>query len=71
MKKILEKLAGTYPSPLKKHDVPLWVYIASDISMCFHGEHHFAAYPYVVRTGGVLEAQDICYVTCNISLDNA
>lgn len=31
-KKILEKLAATYPSPLKKHDVPLWVYIASDIS---------------------------------------
>jgi hypothetical protein len=55
-KKILEKLAATYPSPLKKHDVPLWVYIASDISMRFHGEHHFAAFPYVVRTGGMLEA---------------
>jgi len=55
-KKILEKLAASYPSPLKKHDVPLWVFIASDISMRFHGEHHFAAYPYVVRTGGMLEA---------------
>ena len=55
-KRILEKLAATYPSPLKKHDVPLWVYIASDISMRFHGEHHFAAFPYVVRTGGMLEA---------------
>jgi hypothetical protein len=32
------------------------VYIASDISMRFHGEHHFAAFPYVVRTGGMLEA---------------
>lgn len=55
-KKILEKLAATYPSPRQKHDVPLWVYIASDISMRFHGEHHFAAFPYVVRTGGMLEA---------------
>jgi len=55
-KKILEKLAATYPSPRKKHDVPLWVYIASDISMRFHGEHHFAAYPYVVRAGGLMEA---------------
>jgi hypothetical protein len=55
-KKILEKLATTYPSPHKKHDVHLWVYIASDISMRFHGEHHFAAYPYVVRTGGMMEA---------------
>jgi hypothetical protein len=41
---------------MQKHDVPLWVYLASDISMRFHGEHHFAAYPYVVRTGGMLEA---------------
>jgi len=55
-RKILEKLAATYPSPLKKHDVPVWVYLASDISMRFHGEHHFAAFPYVVRTGGMLEA---------------
>lgn len=55
-KKILERLAATYPSPLKKHDVPLWVYLASDISMRFHGEHHFADFPYVVRTGGMLEA---------------
>jgi len=55
-KKILEQLAATYPSPRQKHDVPLWVYIASDISMRFHGEHHFAAFPYVVRTGGMLEA---------------
>ena len=55
-KKILEKLAATYPTPLKKHDVPIWVYLASDISMRFHGEHHFAAYPYVVRLGGLIEA---------------
>ena len=55
-KKILEKLAATYPSPREKHDVPLWFYIASDISMRFHGEHHFAAFPYVVRSGGMIEA---------------
>ena len=36
-KKVLEKLAATYPSPCKKHDVPLWVYITSDISMRFQG----------------------------------
>jgi len=55
-KKILGELAATYPTPLKKHDVPIWVYLASDISMRFHGEHHFAAYPYVVRLGGLIEA---------------
>ncbi len=36
-REVLQKLADTYPSPHKKHDVPLWVYIASDISMRFHG----------------------------------
>ena len=55
-RKVLEKLAATYPSPSKKHDVPLWVYIASNISMRFHGVHQFHAYPYVVRTGGMVQA---------------
>ena len=31
-------------------------HIASDISMRFHGEHHFHAFPYIVRTGGLIEA---------------
>ena len=55
-KKVLEKLAATYPTPNKKHDVPLWVYIASDISMRFHGIHSYNAFPYVVRSGGMINA---------------
>src|SRR5437870_3633614 len=55
-KQILDKLAATYPSPAKKDDVPLWVYIASNISMRFHGVHQFNAYPYVVRAGGMVQA---------------
>ena len=55
-RKVLEKLANSYPSPCKKHDVPLWVYLASDISMRFHGVHHFHAFPYVVRCGGMVQA---------------
>jgi hypothetical protein len=55
-KKVLEKLAATYPSPAKKHDVPLWVYIASNISLRFHGVHQFHAYPYIVRAGGMVQA---------------
>jgi hypothetical protein len=54
--KVLEKLAATYPTPNKKHDVPLWVYIAADISMRFHGVHSFHAFPYVVRSGGMVNA---------------
>ncbi len=55
-KNILRKLAETYPSPCKKHEVPLWVYIASDLSMRFHGVHSFHAFPYVVRSGGMVQA---------------
>lgn len=55
-KKVLEKLAATYPTPNRKHDVPLWVYIAADISMRFHGVHSFNAFPYVVRSGGMVNA---------------
>ncbi len=50
------KLADTYPSACKKHDVPVWVYIASDLSMRFHGVHPFHAFPYVVRSGGMIQA---------------
>jgi len=53
---ILKKLADSYPSPRVKHDVPLWVYIASDISMRFHGAHSFFSFPFIVRSGGLIEA---------------
>jgi hypothetical protein len=36
--------------------VPLWVYLASNLSMRFHGEHHFHAFPYLVRSGGMIQA---------------
>ena len=55
-RKILAKLAESYPSPREKHDVPLWVYIASNLSMRFHGEHHFHAFPFLVRSGSLIEA---------------
>lgn len=54
--KILPKLAETYPSPRKKEEVPVWMYIASNVSMRLHGEHSFHSYPYIVRCGGMLNA---------------
>jgi hypothetical protein len=55
-KNILRKLAERYPSPCKKHDVPVWVYLASDLSMRFHGVHSFHTFPYIVRSGGMVQA---------------
>ncbi len=53
-KKILNKLAGTYPTPRKKQEVPLWFYVASNLSMRLHGVHSFNGFPLVVRSGGLL-----------------
>ncbi|NLT68697.1 MAG: transposase [Acidobacteria bacterium] len=55
-KKILGKLAETYPTPREKEEVPLWMYVASNLSMRLHGVHSFHAYPYVIRCGGMLNA---------------
>jgi len=55
-KNILKGLSETYPTPRKKHDVPLWLYIASNLSMRLHGEHAFHAYPTIVKIGGMLNA---------------
>ena len=55
-RKILDKLADTYPTPRKKEDVPLWFYISSNLSMRLHGVHSFNAFPMVVRSGGMLNA---------------
>jgi len=55
-KNILQDISKTYPSPRKKHDVPTWLYMASNISMRLHGVHSFNAYPYVIRCGGMLNA---------------
>jgi hypothetical protein len=55
-KKLLEKLAATYPSPSQKEDVPIWAYLAGDISLRFHGVNQFHAFPYVVRSGGMINA---------------
>jgi hypothetical protein len=53
---LLGELAETYPTPRKKHDVPFWFYVASNLSMRLHGVHAFDAYPMVVRSGGMLQA---------------
>jgi hypothetical protein len=55
-RKILSQAALTYPTPREKEEVPLWLYIASELTMRLHGVHSFHAYPMVVRTGGMLNA---------------
>ncbi len=53
---ILQKLAETYPVQRRKQEVPLWLYVASDLSLRLHGMQSFHGYPLVIRTGGLLNA---------------
>jgi len=55
-KRILTELSESYPTPRQKEEVPLWIYIASNLTLRLHGVHSFYAYPLVVRAGGMLNA---------------
>jgi hypothetical protein len=51
-KALLDQLAQSCPTPREKEEVPLWFYVASNLSMRLHGVHSFHAFPMVVRWGG-------------------
>ena len=52
----MERLAATYPSPRQKHDVPLWVYLSSQITLRLHGARGFSSLPYILHCGGLRDA---------------
>lgn len=60
-RKVLKRLAETYPTPRKKEEVAVWFHISSDMSMRLHGSHAFRSLNYIWKTGGMIEAlgQDI------------
>jgi len=53
---ILKRLAESYPTPRKKEEVPVWLYLASQISLRLHGATAYHAFPYVIRSGGLISA---------------
>jgi len=55
-RQILDRLAETYPTPRKKEEVPVWLYVASEISLKLHGAASYHAYPHVLRSGGLVTA---------------
>jgi hypothetical protein len=52
---VLTRLAETYPTPRKKEEVPVWLYLASQISLKLH-DASYHAFPYVLRSGGLIGA---------------
>jgi len=53
---LVERLAETYPSPRKRHHVPMWMYLSSQLSLRLHGMHSFHSYPWIIRSGGLIDA---------------
>lgn len=52
----LERLAASYPSPREKEEVPLWVYLSSQLTLRLHGAPGFSSLPYILHCGGLRDA---------------
>jgi hypothetical protein len=55
-RQIIQRLADAYPSPRKKEEVPVWIYLASELSLKLHGAQSYHALPRILRSGGLIEA---------------
>jgi len=55
-RQIVQRLAETYPTPRKKEEVPVWIYLASELSLKLHGAQAYHALPRILRCGGLIEA---------------
>jgi hypothetical protein len=53
---VVNQLAEHYPSPRRRHHVPLWMYVSSQLSLRLHGQHSFHSYPLIIRCGGLIDA---------------
>lgn len=47
------ELVDSFPTPRKKSDVPLFLYLASQLTLRLHGATGYGAYPYVIHCGGL------------------
>lgn len=55
-RQVLQRLADSYPTPRKKEEVPVWLYLASEISLKLHGAQSHHAFPRLLRSGGLIDA---------------
>jgi len=55
-RQIIQRLAETYPTPRKKEEVPVWIYLSSELTLKLHGAQSYHAFPRILRCGGLIEA---------------
>lgn len=53
---VLNRLAERFPTPRKKQEVPVWLYLASELSLKLHGAESYHAFPRLLRSGGLIDA---------------
>lgn len=53
---LIERLAATYPTPRKKEEVPVWIYLSAELTLKLHGAQAYHAFPRILRCGGLIEA---------------
>lgn len=52
----LQRLAASYPTPRKREDVPLWLYLSSELSLRIHASHGFKSMPHILSCSGLKDA---------------
>lgn len=55
-RQVIQRLAETYPTPRKKQEVPVWIYLSSELTLKLHGSQSYHAFPRILRSGGLIEA---------------
>ena len=55
-RQVIQRLADAYPSPRKKEEVPVWIYLSSELTLKLHGAQSYHAFPRILRSGGLIEA---------------
>jgi hypothetical protein len=64
------RLAATYPTPRKKEEVPLWIYLATQLTLKLHGASGFGSLPYILHCGGLRDALEEGQVERKRELDS-
>ncbi len=52
-RQVIQRLAETYPTPRKKEEVPVWIYLSSELTLKLHGAQSYHAFPRILRSGGL------------------
>jgi Transposase DDE domain len=55
-RQVIQRLSETYPSPRKKEEVPVWIYLSSELTLKLHGAQSYYAFPRILRSGGLIDA---------------